>query len=49
VTKKRDLSGFYRNLEKNIAMGGKHSDSSEEEETAAEAARMISLISKEAA
>jgi hypothetical protein len=40
VTKKRDLSGFYRNLEKNVAMGGRHSDSSEEEAEAAEAASM---------
>jgi coiled-coil domain-containing protein 55 len=31
VTKQRDLSSFYRNLEKNVAFGGKHNDSSEEE------------------
>jgi coiled-coil domain-containing protein 55 len=31
VTKQRDLSSFYRNLEKNVAFGGKHDDSSEEE------------------
>jgi coiled-coil domain-containing protein 55 len=31
VTKQRDLSSFYRNLEKNVAFGGKQDDSSEEE------------------
>jgi hypothetical protein len=31
VTKQRDLSSFYRNLEKNVAFGGKHEDSSEEQ------------------
>jgi len=31
VTKQHDLSNFYYNLEKNIAMGGKLEDSSDEE------------------
>lgn len=39
VTKKKDLSGFYRNLERNVAMGGRHSDSSEEEAAEVELAR----------